>query len=235
MLWSAFVLGLLGSFHCIGMCGPIAFLLPLNRTNRSKRIFQVLSYHIGRLLTYGLLGFIFGLVGKSLNLFGIQQQLSIIIGVSMIVMILIPSKIFSRYNFSKPLYSVVSKVKNTMGVYLKRKNSKTFFILGFLNGLLPCGLVYMAIFGAVASGGATYGALYLVLFGLGTIPLMTLAIYLGNFLKGKAKQNILKTIPVFVVVIGLLFILRGMGLGIKYISPSEMVTEQQIDSKYDCH
>ena len=235
MLWSAFVLGLLGSFHCIGMCGPIAFLLPLNRTNRSKRIFQVLSYHIGRLLTYGLLGFIFGLVGKSLNLFGIQQQLSIIIGVSMIVMILIPSKIFSRYNFSKPLYSVVSKVKNTMGVYLKKKNSKTFFILGFLNGLLPCGLVYMAIFGAVASGGATYGALYLVLFGLGTIPLMTLAIYLGNFLKGKAKQNILKTIPVFVVVIGLLFILRGMGLGIKYISPSEMVTEQQIDSKYDCH
>ena len=108
-------------------------------------------------------------------------------------------------------------------------------MLGFLNGLLPCGLVYMAVFGSLASGGATYGALYLVLFGLGTIPLMTVAIYLGNFLKRKAKQNILKAIPVFVVVIGLLFILRGMGLGIKYISPSEMVTEQQIDSKYDCH
>jgi len=235
MLWSALVLGLLGSFHCIGMCGPIAFLLPLDRTNRSKRIFQVLSYHIGRLFTYGLLGFVFGLLGKSLNLFGIQQQLSIIIGVSMIVMILIPSKIFSRYNFSKPLYALVAKVKSAMGVHLKKKSSKTFFMLGFLNGLLPCGLVYMAVFGSLASGGATYGALYLILFGLGTIPLMTVAIYLGNFLKGKAKRNILKAIPVFVVVIGLLFILRGMGLGIKYISPSEMVTEQQIDSKYDCH
>ena len=235
MLWSALVLGLLGSFHCIGMCGPIAFLLPLDRRNKSKRMFQLLSYHTGRLLTYGLLGFVFGLVGKSLNLFGIQQQLSIIIGVSMIVMILIPSKILNRYHISKPMYMFVAKVKNAMGVFLKKKSSKTFFTLGFLNGLLPCGLVYMAVFGALASGGATYGALYLVLFGLGTIPLMTVAIYLGNFLKGKAKQNILKAIPVFVVIIGLLFILRGMGLGIKYISPSEMVTEQQIDSKYDCH
>ena len=235
MLWSALVLGLLGSFHCIGMCGPIAFLLPLDRRNKSKRMFQLLSYHTGRLLTYGLLGFVFGLLGKSLNLFGIQQQLSIIIGVIMIVMILIPSKILNRYHFSKPIYSLVAKVKNAMGVYLKKKSSKTFFTLGFLNGLLPCGLVYMAVFGALASGGATYGALYLVLFGLGTIPLMTVAIYLGNFLKGKAKQNILKAIPVFVVIIGLLFILRGMGLGIKYISPSEMVTEQQINSKYDCH
>ncbi len=235
MLWSALVLGILGSFHCIGMCGPIAFLLPLDQRNKNKRIFQLISYHTGRLLTYGLLGFVFGLAGKSLNLFGIQQQLSIIIGVSMIVMILIPSKILNRYYFSKPMYTFVAKVKNAMGVYLKKKNSKTFFTLGFLNGLLPCGLVYMAVFGALASGGATYGALYLVLFGLGTIPLMTVAIYLGNFLKGKAKQNILKAIPVFVVIIGLLFILRGMGLGIKYISPSDMVTEQRIESKYDCH
>ena len=235
MLWTALVLGLLGSFHCIGMCGPIAFLLPLDRKNRSKRIFQILSYHIGRLVTYGLLGMMFGFLGKSLNLFGMQQQLSISIGVIMITFILIPTKILNRYTLSKPLYYIVSKVKNSMGIYLKKKSSKTFFVLGFLNGLLPCGLVYMAVFGAVANGSATFGALYLVLFGLGTIPLMTAAIYLGNFLKGKARQNILKAIPVFVVVIGLLFIVRGMGLGIKYISPSEMVTEQQIDSQYDCH
>lgn len=235
MLWTAVILGLLGSFHCIGMCEPIAFLLPLDRIKRSKRIFQILSYHTGRLFTYGLLGLVFGLLGKGLNLFGIQQQLSIIFGISMIVMILIPSKVFRRYNFSKPLYSFVAKVKDLLGVFLKKKSSMTFFVLGFLNGLLPCGLVYMAVFGALASGGATFGALYLVLFGLGTIPLMTVAIYLGNFLKGKAKQNIIKAIPVFVVIIGMLFVLRGMGLGIKYLSPSSMVTEQQIDSKYDCH
>lgn len=235
MLWSALVLGLLGSFHCIGMCGPIAFLLPLDRKNRSKRILQLISYHAGRLFTYGLLGFVFGLVGKSLNLFGTQQYLSILIGVSMILVTLLPSKILNRYHFSRPIYAMVSKVKNAMGVHLKKKNSSRFFTLGFLNGLLPCGLVYMAIFGAMAGGGASYGALYLALFGLGTIPLMTVAIYLGNFLKGKAKQNIVRAIPMFVVVIGLLFILRGMGLGIKYISPSEMVSEPQIESRYNCH
>ena len=153
----------------------------------------------------------------------------------MIVVVLIPSKKINGYTILKPVYPIVAKLKNVMGVYLKKKSSKTFFVLGFLNGLLPCGLVYMAVFGAMASGSATYGTLYLILFGLGTIPLMTVAIYLGNFLKGKAKQNLLKAIPIFVVVIGVLFILRGMGLGIKYISPSDMVRTQQIDIQYECH
>ncbi len=235
MLWSALILGLLGSFHCVGMCGPIAFLLPLDRKSNSKRIFQLLSYHTGRLFTYGVIGFVFGLVGKSLHLFGIQQQLSIIVGVGMIIMIVIPSKGFNKNNFSRPIYKVVSKVKSALGAEFKKKNPGTFFTIGFLNGFLPCGLVYMAVFGALASGGAAYGTLYLVVFGLGTIPLMTTAIYLGNFLKGQAKQRIVKVIPVFVVVIGVLFIVRGLGLGIKYISPSNSVVVEQVNSKHSCH
>jgi uncharacterized protein len=90
MLISAFVLGLLGSFHCVGMCGPIAFMLPVDRTNTYKKVLQITIYHLGRLLAYSIIGFIFGLVGKSLNIFGLQQQLSIFIGVLMIVVILIP-------------------------------------------------------------------------------------------------------------------------------------------------
>ena len=235
MLWSALIFGLLGSFHCVGMCGPIAFLLPLDKKSKSKRLLQLLSYHSGRLLTYGLIGFVFGLVGKSLNLFGIQQQLSIIIGIAMIVMILIPSKIFNKYNFSKPIYKAVYKLRNAMGTQLKKKDPKTLFTMGFLNGLLPCGLVYMAVFGSLVTGDASLGALYLMLFGLGTVPLMTTAIYLGNFLKGQVKQSILKLIPIFVVLIGVLFILRGMGLGIKYISPSNMVTVEEVSSNHSCH
>ena len=235
MLWSAVIFGLLGSFHCVGMCGPIAFLLPLDRKDRNKRLFQLVSYHTGRLVTYGFIGLVFGLVGKSLNLFGIQQQLSILIGVGMIIMIIIPTSIFNRYNFSKPIYTAVARVKSAMGKELKKKDPGTFFTMGFLNGLLPCGLVYMAVFGSLASGGAIYGALYMILFGLGTIPLMTTAIYLGNFLKGRAKQRILKVIPVFVVVVGMLFILRGMGLGIKYISPSEMVAVEKVGAMHSCH
>ncbi|TYC16261.1 sulfite exporter TauE/SafE family protein [Bizionia gelidisalsuginis] len=235
MLLSALIFGLLGSFHCVGMCGPIAFLLPIDRKNKTKRVLQLLSYHSGRLLTYAVLGFIFGLVGKSLNLFGFQQQLSILIGVLMIVVIVMPTNIFNKYNFSKPIYRAVSKVRNAMGKALKKKTLGTFFTIGYLNGLLPCGLVYMAIFGALASGNAWNGSLYMLVFGLGTVPLMTTAIYVGNFITGTLKKRILKAIPVFVFIIALLFILRGLGLGIKYISPSEMITVEEVSADNSCH
>lgn len=235
MFYSALIFGLLGSFHCVGMCGPIAFLLPLDRKNKTKRVLQLFSYHLGRIIMYGLLGIAFGIVGKSLNLFGFQQQLSIGIGILMIVMILIPSKLFNRHNFSKPIYKLVSKVKSKMGNELKKKDPSTFFTIGYLNALLPCGLVYMAIFGAMATGEIWEGSLYMVIFGLGTIPLMTTAIYLGNFLTRTAKQRILKAIPVFVVIVGLLFILRGLGLGIPYLSPTDMITVEKVDSRHNCH
>lgn len=235
MLYSALIFGLLGGFHCVGMCGPIAFLLPVDRKNPIKRAFQLLSYHIGRIFTYSSLGLVFGIVGQRLNFFGFQQQLSIVIGVLMIVTILIPTKLFNRYNFSKPTYKLVGKIKSRMGAELKKKDPWAFFTMGFLNGLLPCGLVYMAIFGALASNTALEGSLYMAIFGLGTVPLMTTAIYLGNFLTANIKQRIVKLIPVFVVVVGMLFILRGLGLGIPYISPSEMVAIEEVSTKHRCH
>ena len=232
MLVSAFIFGLLGSFHCVGMCGPIAFLLPVDRSNTLKKISQIFVYHFGRILAYSLIGFVFGLLGKSLNLFGIQQQLSILIGLLMIAAVLVPAKIFNKYNFSRPVYKVISKVKNALGKELKKKSADTFLTIGFLNGFLPCGLVYMAVFGALASGSAISGSIYMVVFGLGTIPLMTTAIYLGNFLKGKIRQHIRKAIPVFVICMGFLFIMRGMGLGIPYISPKPMA--ETVDANYNC-
>lgn len=236
MLWTAFILGLLGSFHCVGMCGPIAFLLPLDRKSEGKRMLQLASYHIGRLSTYGLIGALFGLIGRSLNLFAVQQQVSIGIGVLMILVVLIPARLFNRYNFSKPMYSLVGKLKSSMGNQLKDKSAKTFVTMGLLNGLLPCGLVYMAVFGTLASGNAIQGAWYMVFFGLGTVPLMTAAIYLGNFLKTSVKQKVMKLIPVFVIVIGLLFIIRGLGLGIKYISPAVEVANTRIGATTQyCH
>jgi len=235
MLYSALIFGLLGSFHCVGMCGPIAFLLPLDRKDKTKSTLQLLSYHLGRITMYGFLGLLFGIVGKSLNLFGFQQQLSIGIGVLMILTISIPKKLFNRYNFSKPIYRLVSKVKHKMGNELKKKDPGTFFTIGYLNALLPCGLVYMAIFGAMATGETWEGSLYMIIFGLGTIPLMTTAIHLGNFLTKTAKQRVLKAIPIFVIIVGLLFILRGLGLGIPYLSPSEMITVEKVDSKHNCH
>ena len=221
MLYSALILGLLGSFHCIGMCGPIAFVLPLNRGNSFKKVIQISLYHLGRLLTYSFIGLLFGLIGKGLFLMGFQQRISILVGVLMIIIVLIPVRIFNKYNFSRPLYSFVSKVISGLGKLLKKKSYKALFTIGILNGFLPCGLVYMALVGSIATTDATLGTLYMFMFGLGTIPLMTTAVYFGNVLSISVRNKIQKTIPVFVVMIGILFILRGMGLGIPYISPSD--------------
>ena len=221
MLYSALILGLLGSFHCIGMCGPIAFVLPLNRESNFKKVIQIALYHFGRLSSYSFIGLIFGLLGKGLFLMGFQQRISILVGVLMIAMILIPAKVLNKYNFSKPLYSIVGNVRSKQGKLLKKKSNKALFTIGILNGFLPCGLVYMALVGSIATSNASLGALYMFLFGLGTIPLMTVAVYLGNILSISVRNKIQKAIPVFIVMIGILFILRGMGLGIPYISPSD--------------
>jgi len=232
MLWTALIFGLLGSFHCIGMCGPIAFLLPVDRTNTLKKTIQIFIYHFGRLLAYSIIGLVFGIVGSSLSIFGMQQYLSIGIGVIMILVIITPSRAFAKYNFSKPIYSIVSKVKSELGQGLKKKTPDTFLTIGFLNGFLPCGLVYIAVFGSIAMGNALQSSLYMALFGLGTIPLMTAAIYLGTFLTTKVKQRIRSMVPVFVVFMGFLFILRGMGLGIPYVSPKPMT--EMVNANYDC-
>lgn len=218
MIVSALVFGLLGSFHCIGMCGPIAFMLPVNRENKFKKALQVSIYHLGRLLAYSSIGVFFGLIGKSLNLFGIQQQLSIAVGIMMVALVLFP-RLMGKSQLPGPLNKGVSKLRTSLGQALKRKRLGTFFSIGLLNGFLPCGLVYMAVLGAVAIGSTWNGGLYMFMFGLGTVPLMTCAIYFQGILNKVKRRHIQRLVPVAVVTIGLLFVLRGMGLGIPYLSP----------------
>jgi len=221
MLWTALVLGLAGSFHCIGMCGPIAFVIPVDRSSKTTLIFQTFLYNLGRVISYSLIGILFGFIGKGLYLAGFQQRLSILMGVLMILMVLVPVSIFNKYNFSKPLYKVIAQVKSKLGLYLNKKSNKALFSIGFFNGFLPCGLVYMALIGSISTGNILQGSLYMALFGVGTIPMMAAAVLLGNFVSISFRSKIQKVIPVFVVIIGLLFILRGLGLGIPYISPSD--------------
>jgi sulfite exporter TauE/SafE len=233
MLLSAFLLGLAGSFHCVGMCGPIAFILPIDKSSPFKMAFQTIFYHLGRLLTYSLIGLLFGLLGKGLSLAGIQQQLSIIIGVLMIAIFFIPFNKLLSINFSSPISKLVVQLKKQLGTFLKRRSNSSIFIIGILNGFLPCGLVYMAVIGSIAMASAYSGAFYMFLFGLGTIPLMTVAVYLGNFINIAVRNKIQKMIPVFVVIIGILFILRGLGLGIPLISPPN--ESLKIENPAKCH
>jgi hypothetical protein len=221
MLWTALVLGLAGSFHCIGMCGPIAFVLPVDRSSKAKLFYQTFLYHFGRLLSYSIIGLLFGFIGKGLYLAGFQQRLSILMGVIMIALVLIPASIFNKYSFTKPIYQLIGIVKQKLGLYLNKKSNKALFSIGFFNGFLPCGLVYMALIGSISTGNALQGSLYMILFGIGTIPMMSAAIFVGNFVNLTLRKKIQKVIPVLVVIIGILFILRGLGLGIPYVSPSD--------------
>mgnify|MGYP003624256807 FL=1 len=234
MLTSALVLGLLGSLHCLGMCGPIAFMLPLDQENNLKKTTQLSIYHFGRLLAYGVIGVLFGLLGKGLSLFGIQQKLSIGIGVLMILLVLIPGKYLNGHKFLSPIYSIIGKVKSKLGAELKKKTPDTFLTIGFLNGFLPCGLVYMALLGAIAMGSALEGGLYMMIFGLGTVPLMSLVVYSKGMFSSAIKFKIQKLIPVFVVIIGILFIVRGLGLGIPFVSPKSAPADS-VTATIECH
>jgi sulfite exporter TauE/SafE len=222
MLYSAFILGLISSLHCIGMCGPIAMMLPVDHQNEAKRVTQIITYHLGRLTAYATIGLIFGLLGRGFFLAGLQQNMSIFIGIAMIIVVLVPEKVFSKYNFSKPVYKVISKIKSSLGNQFKNRSYKSLFTIGLLNGFLPCGMVYVALFGAIAMQSAGFGILYMLLFGLGTMPLMTIVVYIHSLIKLPFRNKIQKIIPYVAVIIGVLFILRGLGLRIPYVSPSNM-------------
>ena len=233
MLYTALFFGLISSFHCIGMCGPIAMMLPVDHKNPSKKALQILTYHLGRLAAYGSLGLLFGILGRGFYLAGFQQTISITVGILMILIVVIPEKIFAKYNFSRPIYQLISKVKTALGSQFKRKSADALFTIGFLNGLLPCGLVYAALFGAIAMQNVTLSVSYMLLYGLGTIPMMSAVVYVSNFLSFPVRNKLQKVIPIVSVIIGTLFILRGLGLDISYVSPSNMNLFVQANA--DCH
>lgn len=233
MLIAALFLGIISSLHCIGMCGPIALLLPVDRANSSRKALQILLYHLGRLTAYGVLGFVFGLLGRGFYLAGMQQQLSIVVGILMIAIALIPEKVFARYNFSQPVYRAIAAVKSHLGQQFKRKSPDALFTIGLLNGFLPCGMVYAALFGALAMPRLTESVGYMLLYGLGTIPLMSLVVYAQSWITVPVRQRLQQLIPVVAVGIGVLFIVRGMGLGIPYLSPT--TTSLWVQAQANCH
>lgn len=233
MLVSAFLLGLAGSLHCVGMCGPIALVLPVDRSSKPTMAIQTILYHFGRLLTYSFFGLLFGLLGKGLFIAGLQQQLSIVIGALMIVVFFIPFNKLLNLNVASPITKLVGKLKMNLGTYLGKKTNSSVLMIGILNGFLPCGLVYIAVMGSVALASTYLGAFYMFLFGLGTIPLMTATVYLGNFINIAVRNKIQKMIPIFVVIIGVLFILRGLGLGIPLISPP--TDSLKVETTVKCH
>ncbi len=223
----AFTLGFIGSFHCVGMCGPIAFALPLNRNSHFTKISGTLTYNLGRVFTYALFGGIFGLIGENLVIAGYQQTVSITLGIAILLMVLLPNSIYTKYKITGFIYSYISKLKYTLSTLFKKSGYSSLFFIGTLNGMLPCGLVYLGIAGAIATGNSLQGSLFMVFFGLGTLPAMLTLSLLGNSISIHFRNKIKRAIPVFIFGTGLLLILRGMNLGIPYVSPEMSVVKPE--------
>ncbi len=231
---TAFFVGLFGSFHCIGMCGPIAIALPVPNSNNLSFVTGRLLYNLGRVVTYSFLGAVFGLLGSRLVISGFQQSISIVLGVAIVIAVLIPPMYKAKITQHKFIQKITLPLKSGISDLFKRGTFSAMFLIGILNGFLPCGLVYVALAGAIASGDAISGAAVMILFGLGTVPTMFAATIFGKFININIRRKITKLVPVFALVLGLLFILRGMGLGIPYISPK--ISAQVVDeSNLDCH
>jgi sulfite exporter TauE/SafE len=233
LLISALVLGLMGSFHCAGMCGPIAIALPLHGNSIAGKILGGTLYNLGRTLTYGIMGAIFGLLGQGVAMIGFQQKVSVIMGSLMIISVLFPALFRNQYSMEKSWFSFVGKLKSTIGKMFSIRSFSSLFFIGMLNGLLPCGLVYMAIAGAIGSGEVVTGSLYMIMFGLGTLPMLLGITLAGNLMSLAFRNRINKLIPVLVILVGIFFILRGLSLGIPYLSPPKEKIEKKFEKSLE--
>lgn len=220
LIFAALGLGFASGFHCLGMCGPIALSLGLSKKQQVNFHLQNLTYQFGRILTYSFLGAIVGIVGEGFQLAGFQKYISILAGILLITMALFS---FGGDFTSKipAISNALLKVKINLGKLLRKTDYSSRFLTGILNGFLPCGMVYMALTASLAAGGIWQSASFMVFFGLGTFPFMFAAVLFGNILNATVRNKILKIVPVFMLILGALFILRGMELGIPYVSPKK--------------
>lgn len=216
---AAISVGFLGSFHCIGMCGPIALALPFGGTSYSKRLLRTLVYNSGRIVTYTAFGLLFGLIGEGFFIGGYQRALSLVVGSLLLLSVLFPHGLPFLNKASGGVFTMFVRLKNALSALFLKKGYRSTFVIGLLNGLLPCGLVYLAIAGAVSSGHWLSGAVFMFFFGVGTLPFMVILPLFGGLIGVSFRNNLRRMVPIFVSGMALLLILRGLNLGIPYLSP----------------
>lgn len=216
---AGFVVGLVGSLHCVGMCGPIVAALPADPRSRLSFLTGRIVYNFGRVTTYAIVGLLFGLIGKSMFIAGYQQGLSIALGVLILLAVVVPSRYTQRVISGLGLGRLFARVSGLWGRLFRNSSRPSLYAIGVLNGFLPCGFVYLALAGAVATGSALQGAGYMAAFGIGTVPILLAFAFVGDVIGQRWRQSLRRTLPVLASVLALLFILRGMSLGIPYVSP----------------
>jgi sulfite exporter TauE/SafE len=205
---TALLTGLAGSLHCVGMCGPLAMALPVGRLPQGQRVLARGLYHAGRLSAYSLLGAVVGTVGQGLLLTGLQRPVSIGAGILLLIWA-ISARALPGWVNTSPL---ARRLTAPLAALLRRPTLPHMAGMGFLNGLLPCGSVYIALAGALATPSAVGGATYLLAFGLGTLPAMLSVNLVVSHLTPRLRQRFGRALPVATVLVALLLIVHGIGL-----------------------
>ncbi|HZY39599.1 MAG TPA: sulfite exporter TauE/SafE family protein [Mucilaginibacter sp.] len=214
----AFFIGLFGSIHCVGMCGPLALAVPAFHSKWWLIVGDKVTYNFGRVISYTFLGLIIGLVGRQLWLAGLQQGVSLLSGV-LIALAGFSRIIKLKLSANKIISGFFAPFNRFLNYALKHRAGN--LAVGLLNGFLPCGFVYLALAGAVNTSSPWASAQFMFWFGMGTFPLMLAATVSAGFMGPAVRRRINKAIPYFMIFLGFWFILRGMNLNIPYLSPGK--------------
>jgi len=222
MEWIAagLVFGFLGSFHCVGMCGPIALALPGADRSKPYLIFSRLVYNIGRVITYSTLGLAVGLMSSMISISGFQQGLSITVGIIILLGLTISAFRQKLNEWKAYPSSIMRKATKPITALFRRGGISSLFLIGLLNGLLPCGFVYMGLATALTTGTVLKSVLFMGGFGFGTFPAMLAMSLAGGFISLSFRRKLQQVSPYFMAAVGILLILRGLNLGIHFISPA---------------
>jgi sulfite exporter TauE/SafE len=206
---SALTVGFLGSFHCVAMCGPIALVLPRKNGSKATIFSGRIFYNLGRIVTYMILGLIIGLIGFSFAIKGFQNELSIIAGISIILFVLFAKGNKHSANITGFIGKFTFNLKQQFKKLFGNGSRMSLFLIGLLNGLLPCGFVYLALAGALATGSYAGGMMYMGLFGLGTFPAMLAVSIAGHFIGTGFQKYMRKASPIIAIILALFLIQRG--------------------------
>ena len=231
IFWTAFTLGLIGSTHCLGMCGPIALAIPMSTSQRVLMTFQALKYNLGRVITYAFLGAVFGLIGMGVELAGFQKSFSVVIGILLLFAAFFSLNWESKLTNSSPLARFFYLIKSQIGKLLRNNSKQSHLLIGIFNGFLPCGMVYLAMAGAITTGSVLNGMLFMTLFGLGTLPLMLGIMLIGNVVKPSFKKLLRSIAPFVMIAFALLLIARGLNVNL----PHELHFWEALQNDVMCH
>ncbi len=208
MLWSAFLLGLAGSLHCVGMCGPITLLI--SSGNHQSRNRAILLYHLGKLMTYIIIGALFGLIVATVYDFNIQSILTIVSGVILLMFAFVPGFLSLLEKKGFTFFNSFFRFKNRILKSINKNRVEYSFFIGFFNGFIPCAMVYSAAIVALSQKTFGNSIVFMILFGLGTIPLMTIFYFMAGKIKARFSKHASTVRLISFLIVGLFLVGRGV-------------------------